>query len=189
MSQRDAEDVVHNGFCSCWNGDLVPIFVNGFVHKLIYDTLWDCLWFTHHFLLQKYLLPIKFLLIIKLSTLTKWLLIFEDFGNIFLNFCLLSNICWWMNCLIKRSGRILDAITHKSHWLIFLHISSWILNIKHLFFFKYTHIERFICWSISIWAWICQFTFTLLVRFTSCVMLLSLVNLTSVEVIFLIILV
>jgi len=60
MSKRHHENVPKNILDAFWARGGVAVFVDGFIYELIDDTLWNCLWLTHHLFLQQNVLPVLF---------------------------------------------------------------------------------------------------------------------------------
>lgn len=57
---NDSQYLISLSFIACWARGGVAVFVNGFIYELIDNALWNCLWLTHHLLLQQNVLPVLF---------------------------------------------------------------------------------------------------------------------------------
>jgi hypothetical protein len=60
MSKRHHENVPNDILDALWTLGGIAVFVDGFIYELIDDTLWNCLWLTHHLFLQEDVLPVLF---------------------------------------------------------------------------------------------------------------------------------
>lgn len=60
MSMRQHKNIPNNILPACRKFNWISVFIDGFIYKLVDYWLWNSLRLTHHFLLQKYFLPIHF---------------------------------------------------------------------------------------------------------------------------------
>lgn len=60
MSMRQHKNIPNLILPAWWKINRISFFIDGFIYKLIDYWLWNSLWLSHHFLLQKYFLPIHF---------------------------------------------------------------------------------------------------------------------------------
>jgi hypothetical protein len=71
MSKRHHENVPNDILDAFWALGGVAVFVDGFIYELIDDTLWNCLWLTHHLFLQQNVLPVLFHVLFLVAVIAK----------------------------------------------------------------------------------------------------------------------
>lgn len=75
MSKRHHENVPNDILDAFWALGGVAVFVDGFIYELIDDTLWNCLWLTHHLFLQQNVLPVLFHVLFLVAVVAKLIVV------------------------------------------------------------------------------------------------------------------
>lgn len=79
MSKRHHQNVPNDILDAFWALGGVAVFVDGFIYELIDDTLWNCLWLTHHLFLQQNVLPVLFHMLFLITVIAELVMVAHVF--------------------------------------------------------------------------------------------------------------